>query len=272
MIQENGEEKETSAQAGGSDSVRVIDKALGVLELMSQLDEDIDLAGLTKMTGIPKTTLLRLLNSLKKHNFIQLNSRSKRYHLGWALIYLGKKAGKVFNLPSIIHPFLEKLTEESGETSSLVLLDNSHAVYIDQVVSKKMIKGMPEVGSSVQLYCSASGKVLLCSFDDAKLKSYFDNVDIQKFTEKTITDAGALKIELERVREQGYAVDDGEVDLGGRCIAAPIFNKEEKIVAALSISGPVSRITNENLNDLVSIVQKLANDASTALGSKQHIY
>ena len=247
-------------------SVRALEKALAVLEHLSKIEGDIDLATLTQRLDMPKTTLLRLLNTLKKHNFVQQDERSRRYSLGWALIYLGQAANKVFNIVEFIHPYLEKLSRRSGETANLVFLDRDHAVYVDQVVSDNIIRGVPAVGAPLGLHCTAAGKVLLGWQSEEVVEQFLKHAEMHRLTNKTITQRQALRRELEQIRKQGWALDDEESELGGRCVAAPVFGKEGSLVAAISVMGPANRINSDTIPDLSTLLVKTAGQISHALG------
>ena len=250
-------------------SVRVLEKALTVLEHLSRIEQDIDLASLTQQLDMPKTTLLRLLNTLKKHNFVQQDERSRRYRLGWALIYLGKAANKVFDIVEFIHPYLEKLSRRSGETANLVFLDRNYAVYVDQVVSDNIIRGVPAVGSPLGLHCTAAGKVLLsCQSDDA-ISEILPQIELNALTDKTITDRQKLREELRRVAEQGWALDDEESELGGRCVAAPVFEKNGTLIASISVMGPANRVNPATIPALSALLLKTAREISQELGYRQ---
>jgi len=250
-------------------SVRALEKALSILEHLSRIGEDIDLATLTQQLDMPKTTLLRLLNTLKKHNFVQQDERSRRYRLGWALIYLGQAANKVFNIVEFIHPYLEKLSRRSGETVNLVFLDRNRAVYVDQVVSDNIIRGVPAVGSPLGLHCTAAGKVLLGWQPEKVVEQILKHTELPGLTNKTITERRALRLELERIRKQGWALDDEESELGGRCVAAPIFGKEGSLVASISVIGPANRVNSDTIPDLSTVLMKTAGEISRALGHPQ---
>ena len=246
--------------------VRALDKALGILEHLSRVPVEIDLATLAKQTGLPKSTLLRLLNTLRSHNFVSQNHYSRRYQLGWALIYLGKAAAQYYNLPAIVHPFLEQVAIETGETASLVVLDKDHAIYIDQVTSDNLIKGIPSVGSKLALHCTSAGKVLLGGFSRKDFQRFLKTSGLEKKTDKTITKSRALSNEIKKVKRQGYAVDDEETEIGGRCVGAPVFDKEGKMVATISVIGPSTRIKKDLFGKLSIHVRKAAAQASAALG------
>jgi DNA-binding IclR family transcriptional regulator len=248
------------------DSVRALEKALTVLEYLSRIEQDVDLATLTHRLDMPKTTLLRLLNTLKKHNFVQQDERSRRYRLSWALIYLGQAANRVFDVVEFIHPYLEKLSRQSGETANLVFLDRNHAVYVDQVVSDSIIRGVPMVGAPLGLHCTAAGKVLLSCQAMDRIDETLKQIDLNPLTEKTITDFDQLRLELKRVKEQGYAVDDEETERGGRCVAAPLFSREGELIGAISLMGPANRVNPATLPELSAMVRDAAGTISRALG------
>jgi DNA-binding IclR family transcriptional regulator len=247
-------------------SVKSLDKSLLVLEILANTSGEIDLSTLTKQTRIPKSTLLRLLNTLKSHNFVLQNPRSRQFQLGWALIYLGKAAEKSFDLINVVHPLLEDLASRTGETASLVLIDGDHAVYVDQVVSSSIIRGHPPIGTPLHLHCSASGKVLLSAFTSEELASFLGRTTLVKKTEKTITDPVMLQREIKRIQEVGFAFDDEETEIGGRCVAAPVCDREGRIVASISVVGPSTRIARKELVSLAELVRRDADRASSTLG------
>jgi IclR family acetate operon transcriptional repressor len=205
---------------------------------------------------------------LKKHNFVQQDEHSRRYSLGWALIYLGQAANRVFDIVEFIHPFLQKLSRSSGETANLVFLDRNHAVYVDQVVSDSIIRGVPAVGAPLGLHCTAAGKVLLSCQSDERLADILSQIDLTALTEKTITDRQRLRDELRRAREQGCAIDDEETEPGGRCVAAPIFGREAALIGAISVMGPANRVNPETIPSLSATVRQAAAEISRALGHR----
>jgi DNA-binding IclR family transcriptional regulator len=247
-------------------SVKALDKSLLILDILANTAGEIDLSTLTKLTRIPKSTLLRLLTTLKNHNYVLQDPQSRRFRLGWALIYLGKAAEQSFDLIHVVHPYLEELASQTGETASLVLLDGDHAVYVDQVTSSNIIRGNPSVGSPLHLNCTSSGKILLNAFSEQKLESFLKRTKLTKKTEKSIVDPLVLQEEIRRVRKQGYALDDEETEIGGRCAAAPVHDKEGKIVASISVVGPSTRIRQSDLVSLARLVTQAAGRASGALG------
>lgn len=246
--------------------VRSLEKAILLLEILSQKPEDVDLATLARTADMPKSTTLRLLATLKKHNFIQQDKTSRRFNLGWTLIALGKSAEKSFSLLSICHPFLEELVNLTGESASLSIVQGDHLVYIDQISSNNLIKGIPTIGASLFFHCSSSGKAFLSTLNTEEQDQYIREIDFVKKTDHTITDPALLKKELVETAEKGYAVDDEETELGGRCVASPIFNVQRKGVAAISIIGPTSRIGRNDFPRFGKFVAETTAKISKILG------
>lgn len=249
-------------------TVKVLEKAIIVLEYLSRIEDEIDLSSIAQVLLLPKTTVLRLLTTLKCHNFVQQNEQSRRFRLGWALINLGKVAARAFNLVTVAHPFLERLTKKTTETVNLVLLDGEHALYVDQVVSPNIIRGVPSVGTPLGLYCTAAGKVLLSFQSPEQIEQTVKALKLSRLTPHTITDRGKFRRELQRIREQGFAVDNEETELGGCCVAAPIFGPEGKVMAAVSIMGPTHRVNPGSLLKLAETVRATAAELSEALGHR----
>ena len=248
--------------------VASLEKALTVLDLLSAVDGDIEVGKLAEKAKLPKSTLVRLLNTLKAHNFVQQNPQTRRYRLGWALIHLGKAAEHQFELSLVVHPFLEQLMQETGETASLAVLELDHAVYVDQVVSRNIIKGVPHVGSRLELHCTAVGKVLSSAFSDEQLGQLIRDNGLPRLTENTIVNATQFRKEISLKRDRGYAFDNEEAESGGRCIAAPILDGNGKVIGAISITGPTNRIQLERVEDFAENVRRIAHQASRALGEK----
>ncbi len=253
-------------KSNSESSVRVLDKTFAILELMTTIEGDIDLATLAKKTKMPKSTLLRILNTLKKHHFVYQDSQSRRFSLSWALIYMGRAAQRSFSLISTIHPFLEKLHSATGETANLAIREGYYAVYVDQVISSNLVKAIPPIGTPLGLYCTATGKMLLSGLSDKKLEGFFKEVKFIEKTAKTITSLTALKDEIKKIRRLGYAVDNEETESGGRCIAGPVYNNEGEMIAAISMVGPSNRIKMDTLGHLAWVVRGLTDEASSALG------
>lgn len=183
---------------GNGQVIRVVDKAFNVLHVLSQAERDMDLATLSEQTGLPKSTLVRLLHTMKLHNAAQQDAKTRRYRLGWGLIHLGKSAERQFDLQRIIHPYLDQLSKQSGETASLAILEGAHAIYLAQVLTDSIIRGVPPIGAELQLHCTAVGKVLLTSFTDEQLDQLISEHGLPQATDKSIVNSEHLRTRSRR--------------------------------------------------------------------------
>ena len=145
---------------------------------------------------------------------------------------------------------MRHLMEDGGETVNLAVEDEGEAVYLSQVECRQMMRAFARPGTRVPLHCSAVGKAMLSAASNKRLSKILHQRGMPRLTVKTVTSPSALRADLERVRATGYAVDDEEHAVGLRCIAAPIFDETGDVVAAVSASGPMARISDERMAQL----------------------
>ena len=226
--------------------VQTIERASAIFDVLSQNPQGMSVKNLSEKVNLPMGTTHRLLTSLAYFGFVTQDRASKRYHLGFKLVNLANALLQQIDLRTVARPFLQNLAREANETVHLVILDQKEALFLDRVESDENRHGLQmvsKVGKRVSAHCSGTGKILLAALSEKELDDLIAEKGLPRRTEKTITDADQLKLHLEAVRNQGYAVDDEEDDLGTRCVAAPIRNEVGSVVAAVSISGPTIRIS-----------------------------
>lgn len=257
---------------GQSDStgqvVRVVQKAMTLLQILAKAERDMDLASIAEQTGLPKSTLVRVLHTMKLQNIVHQDAKTRRYRLGWALIHLGQCAEQQFGLERIVLPYLDQLCNEAGETASFAVLEGTRATYLAQVVTDSIIRGVPPIGSELPLHCTAVGKVLLTSFSDEQIEQLAAERKLPRLTEHTIDNTALLRKEIKAVAKLGYALDNEEAERGGRCIAAPIHDDSGQVIAAISITGPISRILPERVGEYAQIVTRIAAKVTEALNTR----
>ncbi len=164
-------------------------------------------------------------------------------------------------------PILERVVEACNETSYVAIFKEGYVVYLDVVETDLTVRVVSRVGSRLPAYCTAAGKVHLAVMSDEELDATLPRGEFKGFTPGTITERDQLKQELKKIAEQGYAIDDEELDPGVRCVAAPIRDYTRRIVGAVSISGPSMRFSDERLEkELIPLVTQAGEDLSTRLG------
>jgi len=252
-----GEEK-----SSGAETTSLV-KAIHILDYLAKCGGYVSVNSMSKDLNISKPTLVRQLSTFKAYGFVTQDPETKQYALGLALISIGDAARQIFDLPRNIHPCLEKLAHETGESVSLMVLRNGRAVNIDHILSpRSLIGGIQGIGTELILHISASGKLLLSSLPDQEIDAYIDSGPLLKKTKNTITTPEALWRELRDIRKKGYSLDDEEYEIGCRSLSAPIHNQSGNIIAAVSISAPSVRLNDEALPHLISVVTNIAEEAS----------
>lgn len=249
-----------------SNHVQAVDRTLAILEVLAAQGESMQLSEISQKVNLNISTVHRLLNTMIARDFVKQDEQSK-YHLGLKAFQIGNAALYTLDIRSVAKPFLQDLVQKCNETANLVILDGYHVVYIDQVESKSMIKMFAKVGSRGLAHCTGAGKMLLSALKEEELDRLYAGVKLEKFTEKTITDFTLLKQALLKIREQNYSIDDQELEEGVLCLSAPIRNHEGKILAALSVSGPYSRMEAARAeNNLLGLICQTAEEISQQLG------
>ncbi|MDW7675335.1 MAG: IclR family transcriptional regulator [Bacillota bacterium] len=250
-------------------TVQAVERALSLLEVLAKVGAPMTVTDLAEHTKLNISTVHRLLSTLIVRGFVEQEKTSSKYKLTMKMFEIGNAALYNTDIKTIARPFLEELVERCNETVNLAILDGSEVVYLDQIESTNMVivKMFAKAGSRGPAHCTSTGKTLLAYLPDNLQDKLLAQLNLVQYTNETIVEIDKLKKELERVKQQGYAFDLGERDEGVRCVAAPVKNYEGEIVAAISASGPSSRITNYYLNnELVPLVLEIAGKISAKLG------
>ena len=241
----------SSARTAPTGGVQSLERAFDVLELMAAAGGEVTLSRLAAESGLPVPTIHRLVRTLVSSGYV-LQMPSRRYTLGPRLIGLGASASQT--VEAWASPHLQSLAEVTGESANLAMLDGDRVVYVAQAASTRHTMRMfTEVGRRVYAHCTGVGKALLAQLPDDAVKDLVASAGMPATTEHTITDITALLTELRRVRERGYAIDDGEQELGVRCVAVAVPGS---LRSAVSVSGPASRVTPEAVPALAEVLQE----------------
>ncbi len=241
---------DTQTRGGG---VQSVDRAFELLELVADAGGEATLSQLAEASGLPQPTIHRLLRTLIAGGYIR-QQPSRRYSLGPRLIRLGETAGKV--LGSSARPHLTRLRDLTGETSNMAVLDGDQVVYVAQVPSPHAMRMFTEVGQRVDLHCTAVGKAVLATLPPTESDRILSRITMSPRTIHTITDPAVIREEIDEIRTKGYAVDDGEQEIGVRCFAVAIPNAPTR--AAISISGPQARVSGLDMDTIIPLLKETA--------------
>ena len=241
-------------------------KAIEILEELAESEKGLGLTEISSRLNYGVSATYHLLNTLKLHNIIEQNKKTKKYRIGVGLFRISSKAKSQYSLANLAMPFLDKLRAIVDETSNLLVLDGYEVLYIAQSESTKLLKMFTQLGAKAPLYCTGGGKAILAykplSFQELALSK----INFIKYTENTIVTADGLRKEFETIKKQGYSIDNEEREEGITCVAAPIFDCYGEVIAAVSISGPSYRIKEKDLNSIISSVVLTAKEISANLG------
>ena len=247
--------------------IQAVDHALDLLEQFHDEVDELGVTELSKRLKLHKNNVFRLLATLESRGYIEQNRVTENYRLGLKTLELGQTFIKQMGLLRQSRPILEALVRECNETTYVSILKEFHIVYLDAVETDLTVRVVPRVGSRLPAYCTAAGKIQLAYMTEEELDNFLPTKELKRYTPNTIAGRDELKVDLKKVAELGYAIDNEELDIGVRCVAAPIRDYTRRIIGAVSISGPSMRFTEERMeNELIPMVRKAGDDISAKLG------
>lgn len=242
---------EVATNDGSTYGIRAVDRVCDIIELLGSATEPVPLPEIAAVSKLPKSSTFRYLSALESRRFVERTEQPQGYRLGSALASL--RAGHLDTLTARAMPVLEALRDEFEETANLGLLDGRQIAYLAILESRRSVRLAARPNDRDDLHSTALGKAILASFDDERAKQLVGD-HFPKKTQFTVTDWPSLLVELDTVRKQGYAVDDQENEMDGRCLAVKIPGVD----AAISVSGPASRMTPKVVKRAASVMRSLA--------------
>jgi len=267
-----GRGKGEAAPGGGrrdTTQVQAIHRALRLLEAMSEAPQGIALTALAETADLAPSTTHRLLKSLEQMRFVQHDDERSLWLIGVNAFAVGNAFLEARDHVAIARPFMRRLMEESGESVNLAVLDDGAAVYLSQVECREMMRALARPGGRAPLHASGVGKALLAARPVRERRTLIGRTALTAFTDKTVADADALHAVLDATARRGWAIDDEEYAPGLRCVAAPLWNEHGEPVAAVSLSGPSARVTDERLAELGALAARTAAEITAAMGGRQ---
>jgi DNA-binding IclR family transcriptional regulator len=250
-----------------SKSIQAIERAFSIIELLGNTDCHLGISVIAAQSDLPLATTHRVLTTLSRLGYVEQNPETNKYTLGVRILQFRGGAIEKLNLGVQAMPIMKILMNRVRETVHLAVLNKGEVVYIERVEGLRTQGMYTRIGKRGPAHCTALGKAILANADRSR---WFDDVvhrhGLKPFSATTITTVAELEEELEKVRKRGYAIDNCESGELVRCVAAPIRDYTEQVVAALSISGPQKQITVERLSELGQSVSWAADLISRRLG------
>lgn len=253
-----------ATQANGrprAGSVQSIERAFGLLETMADHGGTLGLSQLAGESGLPLPTIHRLVRTLVDLGYLR-QDESRRYVLGPKLIRLGETSSHM--LSTWARPYLARLVDELGESANLAMLDGDQVVYVAQAQSRHSMRMFTEVGRRVLPHCTAVGKAMMAAMPPEQVREILQRTGMPRHTENTITDPDEFARQLAWTAEHGYAMDEGEQEVGVRCVAVPVPDLPTRL--AVSVSGPATRMTEDLVQRAVPLLTKAGKELAADLG------
>ena len=254
---------DVEARDGG---VQSVDRALQIIETLAEDDEGYRLSDLAVRTGLSTSTAHRLLTTLEKRRFVQFDRPESKWHVGARSFTVGATFARRRNFTAQAVPYLRKLRDLTRETANLAVVDDEFIIVLTRMESREIMRSLTKVGGRVAMVTSGVGKAVLATYLDADVNAIIRHRGMPRLTEKSIVRPSDLFRELRTIRRQGYAVDDEEAQVGLRCVAAVVHNNCAEALAAISVSGMTSRVTDERLPMIGRMVREVAAELTAALG------
>lgn len=246
-------------------NVQSIERALDIIELLSQDQQEYGVTEIAGRIGLHKSTVHRIISTLSDRGYVSRTEKGA-YRLGLKIIEDVSCYINSLELQTEARPYVAQITSELGLTSHLGVLDGDQVVYIEKMDVFSNVRMYSQIGVRVHAYSCSLGKCLLSSYSAQEVRKIMVNCSFMKFTKNTVGSVDELIEDLDKVRQRGWAIDDEEAEIGHRCIGAPIYDYRGDIIAAISASGPTAAIPKSRIEAVAEYVKKQALEISRSMG------
>lgn len=246
-------------------TLQSLDRALGVLVAVSRAGRA-TLTDLSLSLGVPTATTHRILTTLQKHGFVTFNEERQDWSIGIEAYRTGAAFVNRTSLTEVSRPLMRRLMEKTGETANLAIPDGDEVVFVEQVESDNPIRAFFARGSRTVMYASGTGKAILSTLPETRVRDLLMTSGLNAFTEQTLIAPDALFLDLHETRLRGYSFDSEERYSGMSCIGSAIYDEHNEACAGVSISGPSSRFQTARIAELGAVVAETAANITRAIG------
>lgn len=248
--------------------IQSVERAADILELFLDSQPELSVKEISQKLNISKSTVHGLIKTLEHRGYLQQNPDNLKYRLGLRLFELGHYIGTQLDIAKIAHPIIKELVEELKETVHLVVRQQDELIYVEKEEGPHTLRIYSHVGKRAPIHCTGVGKAILAFQDAQEVERILSTIPLESFTEFTVTDKDEIKKQLSSIKEKGYSIDDEEIELGLKCVAAPIFDHKGDSIASISCASPKMRLTDERLPFVIDRVKSAAMEISKRLGYK----
>lgn len=243
------------------------DKVFAILELLAHSCEPLRLIDIAHQLHYNSSTALRFLNSLEQNGYISKDKETFKYHMTYKIVGLAGLVTSHTDLVSIASPYIRELSSKLRECACLAIEQNYSVLYIYVADGPgQILRTTQRIGKEAPMHCTGVGKLILSDFSEDRIDEMIQQKGLPKFTTYTHTTKESLMGDLAQIRKQGYAYDNEECELGARCISFPVRNYTGHIIASVSITGPIGRMTDEFIAENFQSIKENADAISYQLG------
>jgi IclR family transcriptional regulator, acetate operon repressor len=248
--------------------VQSLARAMSILNALSREETGLPLTEMAQTVGLAPSTAHRLLTTLQQERYVYFDAERSVWLIGVQAFIVGNAFARSRDITQVARPFMRRLVDESGETVNLAVEDQGQAIYLAQIECKEMMRAFAKPGARVPLHCSGVGKALLAALPDAEVTKILQKHGMGRITDKTLDTPARLRAALEETRIRRYAFDDEEHAVGLRCVASVVFNEVGEPLAAISLNGPMARITDDRIPTLGAAVMQIAGEITSEMGGR----
>ena len=249
--------------------IEALERGLSVLEVFSRESPSLSMTEITEHAGLTKSTAFRVIHTLEGLGYLKRDPETKRYRPGLKVLRLGFNALNSLEMGQVAQPYLKALSAQCGETTNMTVRDEKDIVYVVRNKTQQILAVDLRLGSRLPVYCTSMGKAQLIDFSRSELVDLLGEGPYPARGPNTITTLDGLIVELEKVRWQGYAINDEELAAGLRAVAAPVRGYQNEVVAAINVSIPSARASRREMEEtLAPMVLQTADEISLVLGTE----
>lgn len=256
-----------TARGAFKDHIESLSRGLSILSVLAESSAPASLTELARKLQLSKSTMQRMTNTLQRMGYLSRNPETKRFELGPKVVFLGFSVLRNFDLGRLSLPYLQEVSREVGECVSLGILDGPEIVYIARIKTKHLLNLNLQVGSRVPTYSSSMGKAIIAFLFEDRLKEILKDVELTEATPYSIKSKKDLLKQLQLVKKRGFSINNEEISIGVRSVAAPVRDYTGDVIAAVNIAAPSSRVPLNILETLLADkVMETASRISAILG------
>ena len=246
-------------------NVRAVERALHIMGCFDSEHPERGISEIAEAVGLHKATAHRIVTTLVNYGYLERVADDQKYRLGLELANLGFKVIRRMDLRREALPYMQQLVQEWDETCDLSIFDQGRVFYIEVLQGNQALTIAAAVGQWLPAHCTASGKLFLAHIPSEELDTILSQ-PLEAFSDNTITSPDEIRRQLEIIRNQGYAVDYEEYELGIYALAAPICNRDGNVIAAIGSPSPTQRMTQERISEMAIAFKEAARSISQRLG------